>query len=280
MWLARVQDLAVYPLKSARGIGRQEVAVDPRGLRFDRHWLLVDARGRFITQRTQARLALLPAVPVDGGLELGPIGSLPRLTVPIPARPVLRLVDIWSHRGNAEDCGDDAARWCSEFVGEPVRLVHAGPDLARRANPAMTPGEVVPIAFADGYPILVANQASLADLSLKMGTTLVMNAFRPNIVLAGLPPWAEDQIERLEIGPVTLRLCKPCTRCVIPSIDQTTGLPGPDPTATLKKYRWNKALLGVTFGENAYLQGGAGENLRVGMEVRCYPRSADNLGRA
>jgi uncharacterized protein YcbX len=169
MWLARVQDLTVYPLKSARGIGRQEVAVEPRGLRFDRHWLLVDARGRFITQRTQPRLALLPAVPVDDGLELGPIGSLPRLTVPIPARPVLRLVDIWSHRGNAEDCGDDAARWCSEFLGEPVRLVHAGADLARRANPAMTPGEVVPVAFADGYPILVTNQASLDDLSLKSG---------------------------------------------------------------------------------------------------------------
>lgn len=280
MWLARVQNLTVYPLKSARGIDRLEVAVDPHGLRFDRHWLLVDERGRFITQRTQPRLALLPAVPVAGGLQLGPVGSLAKLTVPVPTKPLLRLVDIWSHRGSAEDCGDDAARWCSEFLDAPVRLVHAGPDLARRANPAMTHGETVPVAFADGYPFLLANQASLEDLSLKMGATLSMGAFRPNIVLSGLPPWAEDQIERLEMGPVTLRLCKPCTRCVIPSIDQATGLPGPDPTATLKKYRWNNALLGVTFGENAYLQKGAGGNLRVGMEVRCYPRSADDPGSA
>jgi uncharacterized protein len=257
MWLARVQDLTVYPLKSARGIGRQEVAVDPRGLRFDRHWLLA-----------------------ADALQLGPRGPLPRLTIPVPAKPVLRLVDIWSHRGNAEDCGDEAARWCSTFLGETVRLVHAGHDLARCANPDITPGEIVPVAFADGYPILVTNQASLDDLSRKMGAALTMNAFRPNIVLSGLPPWAEDQIERVEMGPVTLRLCKPCTRCVIPSIDQTTGLPGPDPTPTLKHYRWNKALRGVTFGENAYAQSGFGATLRVGMEARCYPRSADNLGRA
>ena len=280
MWLARVQDLTVYPLKSGRGIHRQEVAVDSRGLRFDRHWLLVDARGRFITQRTQPRLALLPAVPVDGGLELGPVGSLPKLTVPIPVKPVLRLVDIWSHRGNAEDCGDEAARWCSDYLVAPVRLVHAGADLARHANPLTTAGEIVPVAFADGYPLLVTNQASLDDLSRKMGSALTMDAFRPNIVLAGLPPWAEDQIERLEIGPVTLRLCKPCTRCVIPSIDQTTGLSGPDPTATLKKYRWNKTLLGVTFGENAYPQSGLGGILRIGAEVRCHTRSADDPGRA
>ena len=277
MWLARVLDLIVYPLKSARACPRRDVRLEERGLAFDRHWLLVDARGRFLTQRTHPRLATLPVTVLTDGLELGPVGVLPKLTVPLPATTVLRRIEVWSHRGDAEDCGDEAAGWCSDFLGQPVRLVRAGTGLNRYASPLSTQGDAVPLAFNDGYPILVCNQSSLDDLGQKMAAQLSMSAFRPNIVLADLPPWAEDNIERIEIGAVTLRLCKPCTRCVIPSIDQTTGLPGPDPTPTLKKYRWNKSLRGVTFGENAYAVDAAGQTLRVGDEARCLPRSSDHL---
>jgi uncharacterized protein YcbX len=284
MWLARVQDLIVYPLKSARACPRREVQVEDRGLAFDRHWMLVDERGRFLTQRTHPRLAILPVQVHDDCLTLGPTGAQGLLTVPSPESaverpPPLRRIEVWSHHGDAEDCGDAAAAWCSEFLGQTVRLVHAGESLKRHANPAMTQGDAAPIAFSDGYPILVCNQASLDDLGHKMGARLNMNAFRPNIVLAELPPWAEDEIERIEIGRVTLRLCKPCVRCVIPSIDQATGLPGPNPTPTLKQHRWNKALRGVTFGENAYALQASGLSIRIGDEAHCFPRSGDDLRR-
>ncbi len=277
MWLARVKDLFVYPLKSARAVALQRAQVDARGLQHDRQWLLVDERGRYVTQRTHPRLAVLPAIVCGENLEIGPVGELTKLTVPPPAATAMRRVDIWSHRGMALDCGDAAAAWCSRFLATEVRLVHAGTALDRYANPDKTAGDKVPLAFADGYPILVTNSASLDELGSKMGAALRMDAFRPNIVLADLPPWAEDHIGRIEIGPITLRLCKPCTRCVIPAIDQTTGLPGPDPTPTLKRYRWNKSQLGVTFGENSYVLNGAGAKIDIGMVARCHPRSADDL---
>lgn len=273
MWLARVRDIRIYPLKSAQGHSVEQARIERTGLADDRSWMLVDSRGRFMTQRTRPRLATLPVRTDSRGLHLGPIAEQAMLSVPIPRGPgARRWVEVWKHRGEAIDAGDAAAHWCSEFLRQDVRLVYHGGELNRIANPEYTPGERVPMLFADGYPVLVTNQASLEDLAQRMGASLTMNAFRPNVVLDGLPPWAEDQIDRVEMGPVTLKFCKPCVRCVIPSIDQLTGMAAPDPTPTLKKFRFNKALRGVTFGENSYTSSGVDAMLQVGVEARCHPR--------
>jgi uncharacterized protein YcbX len=95
-----------------------------------------------------------------------------------------------------------------------------------------------------------------------------MERFRPNLVLEGLPPFAEDRIAAIEIGAVTLTLVKPCTRCIIPSTDQRTGIRGFDPLPVLRTFRFDRELLGVTFGENAVISRGVGEFLERGAECR------------
>jgi uncharacterized protein YcbX len=121
-----------------------------------------------------------------------------------------------------------------------------------------------PLGFPDAYPMLVCNAASLEDLNQRLPAPLPMERFRPNLVVSGLPAWAEDHIDTLTIGPVTLRLVKPCTRCVIPSLDHRTGEPSIDPLPVLRKFRFSKALRGITFGENAVIVAGEGAVLARG----------------
>jgi len=124
------------------------------------------------------------------------------------------------------------------------------------------------MSFADGFPVLVCNRASLEDLNTHLPESIPMDRFRPNVVLEGLPAWAEDHIDTLTFGEVTLRLVKPCTRCTIPSIDQRTGQPSIDPTAALRQFRFDKVLRGVKFGENAVIVTGVAREIERGATCR------------
>jgi uncharacterized protein YcbX len=134
------------------------------------------------------------------------------------------------------------------------------------ANPEFAGPIAMPVAFSDGFPILVCNRASLEDLNTRMPEPVPMERFRPNVVLDGLPAFAEDRIASLQIGLITLNLVKPCTRCVITSTDQRTGERTTNPLPVLRKFRFDRALLGVTFGENAVITAGVGSNVERGTE--------------
>src|SRR5271170_5696205 len=121
--------------------------------------------------------------------------------------------------------------------------------MQRSASPEFAGTIAAPLSFPDGYPVLVCNEASLQDLNQRLGERLPMERFRPNIVVEGLPAWAEDHIDSLTLGPVTLRLVKPCTRCAIPSLDHRSGDPATDPLPVLRKFRFSKALRPIMSGE-------------------------------
>jgi len=148
-----------------------------------------------------------------------------------------------------------------------VHLVRARPRM-RAASARFAGATPAPIAFPDGYPILVVNSASLADLNTRLPQPMPMERFRPNLVLEGLPPWAEDRIAAITVGAVTLRLVKPCLRCSIPTLDHLTGEPAFNVLRVLQGFRFNRALHGVMFGENAVIEHGAGEELHQGDTAR------------
>jgi MOSC domain-containing protein len=262
-----VQELNVYPLKSARGIPYPRVRLGARGFEWDRHWMVVRADGAFLTQRTHASLTRIVTELTEVGLVLTADGSRP-LILPLAPQGEAGPVRIWKDACAGLDQGDAAAEWVSGVLGEPVRLVRAAAAPDRWANPQYAGPAPAPLAFPDGYPILVCNRASLDDLNGRLPQALAMERFRPNLVLEGLPPFAEDRIAALEIGAVTLTLVKPCTRCIIPSIDQRTGVRGPDPLPVLRTFRFDRELLGVTFGENAVIAHGVGEFLEQGAHCR------------
>jgi uncharacterized protein len=263
--MAVVSELFVYPVKSARGIPKPQVRVAATGFEWDRNWMLIDAVGSFITQRTHPKLArVVPDITGDS-LELN-APALPTLRVPLAPAGDEVPATIWGHDCVALDQGDAAAEWVSRALGDPVRLVRVGPSMARVANAKYAGSTPAPVAFADGFPLLVCNEASLADLNQRMPEPIPMERFRPNIVLRGLPAFAEDRIESIRVGNITLRLVKPCTRCVIPSTDQRTGERSSNPLPVLRKFRFDRELKGVTFGENAVIEAGVGASLQSGSE--------------
>jgi hypothetical protein len=280
MTVATIAALNVYPVKSCRGIARSDVLVQPRGFvadgAGDREWMVVDGDGRFLTQRDTPALTRITTTVAGDRLVLG-AGDGALLFVPLaaaagPTRPVV----VWRSTVAARDEGDAAAAWLARVLGRDARLVRFDPADRRPCNPDWVGASGAHTAFADGYPVLVIGEASLAELNARLaagGTPpLPMNRFRPNVVLAGLDPYAEDHLETIETQGVVLRLVKPCTRCPITTTDQDSGVRGVEPLPTLGAYRHNARLDGVTFGMNAIVVAGAGRRLAVGAEVRCEYR--------
>jgi uncharacterized protein len=262
--MAIVQELNIYPVKSCRGIPLQSAKLVQTGLQWDRHWMIIDATGSFITQRTHPQLARLQPAIEGESLVLRQEGFSP-LQVPLEPRGESLQVIVWKDRCTALDQGDEAGQWLSDAIKDSVRLVRVPTAIDRMANAQYAGPDPQPVTFVDGFPILVTNRASLDDLNQRMPEALPMARFRPNIVLEDLPAFAEDRIAALRIGNVTLRLVKPCTRCVITSTDQQTGERGANPLPYLRKFRFDKSLLGVTFGENAVVAAGIGHTIERGQ---------------
>jgi uncharacterized protein len=247
-----VTDLYRYPVKSCRGERLREAAVEPWGLAGDRRWMIVDPGGDVVTARERPRLMLVTPFPGDQAIRLtGP--AMPDLTVPVPPGHDLIPVTVWDSKLLASPADDAADAWLSEMAGEPVRLVYLDDPTRRRPNPRYSrDGDLV--SFADGYPLLVTTESSLAELNgliaagpLAAEGPLPMRRFRPNVVVAGGEPWAEDGWRQLQIGDVAFRAVKGCDRCVMTTIDPDTAAKGKEPIATLaRSRRWDgKTWFGV-----------------------------------
>jgi uncharacterized protein YcbX len=263
----RLAGLFIHPVKSAAGIACASVVLGPCGLGHDREWMIVDAGGRFVTQRDEARLALLFTAIEDGLLKLSnPQGRGPALPLEHEGEP--REVHVWRSVCAAFDAGDEVAAFLSGWLGRPLRMVRFDRRRRRLSNHDWTDGRDVPNRFSDGYPLLVLSEGSIADLSARVGQELPVQRFRPNLLLGGLAPYGEDALTEVGLGAARIRLTKACTRCVITTIDPLRGeRGGEEPLRTLKTYRHDAALRGVVFGRNAYAVAGEGTELRVGMPV-------------
>lgn len=263
-----MQDLYIYPLKSAAGIRVESAALDAYGFVGDRRWMLTDAEGQFLTQRQLPRMALLRAT-LDGPSLRLDAPSMSTLVVPEPRvaedllnggrgddRPRTR-VTIWDDVCAAVEADAASARpWLREFLGIDARLVFAPPGMPRLVDRDYATGDEH-VAFPDAFPLLLIGQASLDLLNAKLtaaGTSpaLPMNRFRPNIVTAGADAHAEDDWRRIVTGPpdaaVSLDIVKPCARCAIPTIEQSTATQGKEPLTMLATYRRRDGK--VYFGQN------------------------------
>lgn len=269
--MIRITALNVYPVKGCRGIAVDSARVAATGFEHDREWLITRADGRFMTQRENPRLALIETalVQMAGGeaLRLRVPGGAD-LTVSSSAQGREIEVTCWKDRCAAFDAGEEAADFITSYLGAPMRLVRFDARRKRPSNPQWTPGVEALNQFSDGFPWLLISEASLEDLNARLTHKLPMNRFRPNIVVSGLAPFGEDQLHDLTGDGVRLRRAKPCMRCIVTTTDQATGTrDGDEPLRTLAKFRFDRELKGVGFGQNMILIDGLGAQLRVGQEL-------------
>ena len=240
-----VEELWVYPLKSGRGIPVDRMDLDSYGPSMDRRWILLDGDGRFMSQRTHPRMALLSVAFENGGITVTePDGGA--CFLPVRDEGVRFRVSVWDLPGEAIELDGDPASWMSEWFGEPVRVGFMPMDGKRVTGPGFLPGR--PISFADGYPFLLISTASLDELSRRAGRPVEMGRFRPNIVVSGCGAHEEDLWRRVKVGEIPMTGVKPCPRCVATTVDPATGVRGPEPLATLRRYRMTPD--GIYFGQN------------------------------
>lgn len=270
-----VTELVIYPIKSCAGIALQSVTVTRYGLMHagvhDREWMVVDMDGNFLTQRELPKMACIRPRITNDALEVE-APDMPLLRLPLAHADSPTQVSIWEN-GLIANAGEDAhAQWFSQYLGVVCRLVRFRPQTQRIINNDWTSGRDVETLFADGYPMLLISEASLADLNQKLEAIgrapLPMNRFRPNLVIDGVDAFEEDYTETLQVGKAVMRPIKPCPRCAMPSVDQATGIPGPDPLDILQSYRANPRVDGgLAFGMNVILLSGENETLHVGQDA-------------
>ncbi|MEB3226355.1 MAG: MOSC N-terminal beta barrel domain-containing protein [Synechococcus sp.] len=266
--MARVAALWIYPIKSCGGISLNTVEVLTQGFKGDRQWMVVDLERKFLTQRQYPQLARVKPHITGDHLTLTFEDFVP-LRLPGKITGPLKPVTIWRHQTQALDQGPEAAAWFSEVLQTPCHLVRQSPDHPRPLNPKYALWENQAVSFADGYPVLLTNTASVQDLAEKVGEPVPMNCFRPNLVVETETPFAEDQWQTLKIQDLTFVTAKPCDRCTIITTDQTTGdrHPTQEPLRTLDTFR--RTDRGILLGIN--LMPTTAGNIAVGDQITINP---------
>jgi uncharacterized protein len=275
----KIAQLNVYPVKSLAGIRLERATLGTRGLAFDRNWMVVDQVGRFVTQRQLPGMARV-TVRLDSDWLVLEHPEAEPLAIELARRDQPRLTAyVWDDTCQALDEGEEAAAWLTRVLGDlrgsSLRLVRFDDQHLRPVEPRYLQGEEAHTAFADGYPFLIASQASLDALNQRLEdkglVSLPMNRFRPNIVVEGSQAFAEDGWHELAArnGAYRFGLRKPCQRCKITTIDQASGcidVPG-EPLRTLVEMKTQPLRPGAYFGQNATLLRGEECVLTIGDEL-------------
>lgn len=262
-----LSDVYVYPIKSCGGISLESADLGATGLLHDRRWMLVDEAGGFVSQRRYPRMALIsPSLAPDRLVVRAP--GMPDLEVPAEGEHGERIeVEVWGDAQRGVPAGGEADRWFSEFLNFPCRLVRKPDDDVRPVDSAYArDGDQT--SFADGFPLLLISEASLEDLNMRLERPVSMNRFRPNLVVRGCGPYAEDGWGEVRVGEAVFRVAEPCPRCAITTVDQESGERGKEPLKTLATYR--KADGEVWFGRNL-IHTSLG-TVRVGDPIEVTPR--------
>jgi uncharacterized protein YcbX len=269
-----IAQLFLYPVKGCRGLEVERATLAATGLEVegigDREWVVVDADGEFLSQRELPNMALIETRLTSTALRLKAPGML-QLEVPFASEGEVVKVTVWNDTVAAVTQGEVADAWFSRYLGLPCRLMRFDPEARRLSNVRYTGATPAPYKFADAFALLVASNASLADLNARLSKRGIapvgIERFRPNIVLNGVDAFEEDYAERITLGDAELRVVKPCVRCSVPNVDPATGVPSTEPGDTLAVYRDNAGAGGITFGVNSIVARGAGSTLARGDAV-------------
>jgi len=259
-----LSEINIYPVKSLAGISLNFSEVTDRGLKYDRRWMLVDENNQYITQRTISRMALINVEIIQNQLHFKHKYSDDFFSMNIDEEPEEKsIIIVWDDLVDANFVSRKADEWFSEILKLKCRLVYM-PDSSMRLVNRNYAVKNEKVSFADGFPFLIIGKSSLDDLNKRIGEEISMDRFRPNFVFTGGEPFDEDRMKSFSINGINFFPVKPCSRCIITTIDQKTGALAKEPLKTLSTYR--KINKRIMFGQNLLHEGQGIVN--VGDELR------------
>ncbi len=243
-----LQQINIYPLKSARGISLPQANVAKWGLEDDRIFMLVDKEGNFLSQRQFPLMATIEVKKSAQGQFVFSHAQKDALCVEPLSFNGQMPVKIWKDQLQANTFPAAINNWFRDILATECFLV-AMPEQQNRQVDLDYAQKGDQTAFSDGFPLLLISQASLDELNQRLKSPIPMNRFRPNLVIAGGNAFQEDNWEKIRIGEVIFDVVKPCSRCIIPTTDQKTGKrQGAEPLQTLATYRKKDGK--IYFGQN------------------------------
>ncbi len=273
----RVSELYIYPIKSLGGILLNEAIVEERGLKHDRRFMLTNKNGDFFTQREFPVMAKIAVSLTENYLQVS-ADSFENLQISFEQTGESQKVRVWDSICEATICHKNINQWFSDVIKTDCQLVFMNDNSRRNISPKFNLNDDI-VSFADGYPCLLIGENSLMELNSHLDKKLLMNRFRPNIVVSNSEPFAEDHWQKIRIGDTLFRSTKPCARCVMTTIDQAKGVTdGTEPLKTLATYRQAKHLFpdtyadlnlnanSVLFGQNLVAEN-FGSAIKLGNEV-------------
>ncbi len=285
----QISEVNIYPIKSLKGISLDSSRVEKRGLQFDRRWMLTDRNGMFFTQREVPKMAAI-AVRVDGGQLIVESEAAGTLNIPFePDRGSRQKVVVWQSNVAGEVYDGEVSEWFSDVLGRSCQLVLMPEKSHRNVSEKFDRGDDI-VSFADGYPLLLIGEGSLANVNERLHDIyrdeeygqklpLPMNRFRPNLVVQGSDPFEEDNWSKIRVGEAIFWVVKPCARCVMTTVDQARGeFDGKEPLKTIASFRMAKYVFpdayeslgqtanAVLFGENLIPEN-PGTTVRVGDQI-------------
>ena len=250
-----------YPVKSLKGASLRSAVIDDFGIKHDRRWMLVDADGRFVTQRKHPVMGTIAVEECDESLVFTTVNGQV-LTVSTEDFTQSQKTCVWGDDVNALVAGPVASAWFSELLGMQVNLAYM-PESSFRQVDREFADYSQRVSYVDGFPFLLTTEASLQDLNEKLDTKVSMTRFRPNLVVSGAQAFEEDKWKRIRVGEVEFDVVKPCSRCIMTTIDEQSLKYGKEPLKTLSSYRRNE--YGVCFGQNLVHRGQG--SIELGDEV-------------
>ena len=265
-----LSEINIYPVKSLAGISLTASSIEDYGLRYDRKWMLIDEHNQFLSQRTIPIMALIKTSLSEDYLEIF-VEKMPKehLRVPlVPERFVEEIeVTIWNDKVMAWHLNTLFDQWFSELLNVNCRLVYMPSTTQRLVDPRFAHQREI-VGFADGFPFLLIGEGSLKDLNSRLQEQVPMHRFRPNLVISGTEPYAEDFWNIIFIGSSRFEVAKPSARCSVITIDNQTAERGKEPLKTLSTYRVKDNK--VMFGQNLLCQQGSQVNIGDKVEIISY----------
>ncbi|MDQ7050754.1 MAG: MOSC domain-containing protein [Enterobacterales bacterium] len=245
----RLKSIHVYPIKSLAGNWCEKAQVEKQGVKGDRLFMLVDENGVFISQRIYPQLALL-SVQTQQNKLIVKAKNGEHLTINRnDFTPTNQVFNLWREKVNAKLATAEVNQFFSDYLNKKVSLVQYDQQQPRTTDPRFSNADDI-VSFADGFPLLLLNQASLDDLNQRLEKPVSMQNFRGNLIIEGAQAFAEDHWKKIRIGDIEFDLVKPCSRCVMTTVDPKTGIVSAttQPLKTLAKFR--KTKQGIMFGIN------------------------------
>ncbi len=263
-----ISQMYIHPVKSFGGIAVEQFEVDCFGPRWDRRWMVVDPQGKFITQRQCVEMAAIDVEFMEGRVVLtGAEGSTVAFTPEDFAAGESIEARVWRDQVQARLGPQWLEQWLTHELGRPCNLVFMPEQSQRKVDPNYAKRDET-VSFADGFPLLLTSQASLDFLNSKMSIAITQSRFRPNLVVEAAQPWQEDNWKRIRVGAMEFEVVKPCSRCVIPTIDPSSLKKQPEVFNTLKQYRSQGGE--VFFGQNLIPIIPPGHNPKAAIgEIHC-----------